>query len=43
MYFPPSSLRYEFASDEVLAGTTEALRKQTLCMFTNDEVMGRII
>ena len=31
-------LRYEFASPEVLAGTTETLRKETLCMFTPDEV-----
>ena len=30
--------RYEFASPEVLAGTTETLRKETLCMFTPDEV-----
>ena len=30
--------RYEFASPEVLAGTTENLRKETLCMFTPDEV-----
>ena len=33
--------RYEFASPEVLAGTTEALRKDTLCMFTNEEVNQR--
>ena len=33
--------RYEFASPEVLAGTTEALRKDTLCMFTNEEVNPR--
>ena len=33
--------RYEFASPEVLAGTTEALRKETLCMFTNEEVYQR--
>ena len=33
--------RYEFASPEVLAGTTEALRKETLCMFTNEEVNQR--
>ena len=30
--------RYEFASPEVLAGTTETLRKETLCMFNPDEV-----
>ena len=30
--------RYEFASPEVLAGTTETLRKETLCMFTPGEV-----
>ena len=33
--------RYEFASPEVLAGTTEALRKDTLCMYTNEEVNQR--
>ena len=33
--------RYEFASPEVLAGTTEVLRKETLCMFTNEEVNKR--
>jgi len=32
------AIRYEFASPEVLAGTTETLRKETLCMFTPDEV-----
>ena len=36
-----SLFRYEFASPEVLAGTTEALRKETLCMFTNEEVNQR--
>ena len=36
-----SLFRYEFASPEVLAGTTEALRKDTLCMFTNEEVNQR--
>ena len=34
--------RYEFASPEVLAGTTETLRKDTLCMFTPDEVVAHI-
>ena len=33
-----TTIRYEFASPEVLAGTTETLRKETLCMFTPDEV-----
>ena len=40
-WFDVSFFRYEFASPEVLAGTTEALRKETLCMFTNEEVNQR--
>jgi len=36
------AVRYEFASPEVLAGTTETLRKETLCMFTPDEVRAEV-
>lgn len=34
----PLALRYEFATEEVVAGTTEALRKDVLCQLTHDEV-----
>ena len=34
----PKCLGYEFASDEVLEGTSEKLRKETLRMLTKDEV-----
>jgi hypothetical protein len=34
----PKCLGYEFASDEVIEGTSEKLRKETLRMLTKDEI-----
>ena len=34
----PLSIGYEFVSDDVLEGTTEKLRKESLRMLTDDEI-----
>jgi hypothetical protein len=34
--------RYEFATPEVLEGTSEVLRKESLCMLTKEEVRAEV-